>query len=360
VTIGTSRTLRLAVIAVLVVAGFVVRANLEADPGPLFLVPTLLAGFWFGRVGGVAAGAISTVAFVLARKVNPDMLEGTFLAAGAYRLVAYTAAGYAFGWLVEDRRNLRAEVNLGQRNMAELRDLQEALAPPEMPTRPSLDLASCYVPAEGGAGGDFFLVAPGPRDATLVVVGDVAGKGLQAAKRAAYVRMGFAAAAPFQDNPCRLLELANTNLIERAGVSDIFVTAACFVLQPSEKKLTWALAGHPPPLLLADGRALNSVKASFPLGIGDEIDCELGEADLEPGEGFVAFTDGLTEARRRGGDLFGVERASELIAALRDSEPTVVIRALRTAAERYAGGPLTDDLCMVAVRARRPVSVAAA
>jgi serine phosphatase RsbU (regulator of sigma subunit) len=298
-------------------------------------------------------GLASTVAFVVARELNSGMVEGTVLAAGGYRLVAYCAAGYAFGWLVEDRRRLHAEIDKSERNMAELRDLQEALAPPGVPSRPALELASCYVPAEGGAGGDFFLVAPGPGDTTIVVIGDVAGKGLEAAKRAAFVRMGFAAAAPFQDNPCKLLELANSNLIDRAGVSDIFVTAACFVVHPSENKLSWALAGHPPALLLADGALLNEVKAAFPLGIGDDIDCELGEATLAPGTGFVAYTDGLIEARRSGGDLFGMERASELVAALRDHEPTAVVGALRAAAERYAGGTLTDDLCMVAVRARR-------
>jgi phosphoserine phosphatase RsbU/P len=279
------------------------------------------------------------------------MADVTWQAAVAFRLVAYCVAGYAVGWLVEDRGRLRTKVDEGERQMAELRDLQEALAPPGVPSRPALELASCYVPAEGGAGGDFFLVAPGPGDTTVVVVGDVAGKGLHAAKRAAYVRMGFAAAAPFQDNPCKLLELANSNLIERAGVSDIFVTAACFVIQPSENKLTWALAGHPPALLLADGQMLNEVRAAFPLGIGEDIDCEMGETTLEPGTGFVAYTDGLIEARRRGGDLFGMERASELVATLRDNEPTAVVGALRKAAERYAGGALTDDLCMVAVRA---------
>jgi sigma-B regulation protein RsbU (phosphoserine phosphatase) len=81
------------------------------------------------------------------------------------------------------------------------------------------------------------------------------------------------------------------------------------------------------------------------------MDCELGEAPLDPGSGFVAFTDGLIDARSRGGALFGMDRASELVAAMRDSEPTTVVRALRSAAERYAGGPLNDDLCMVAVRA---------
>ena len=324
---------------------------MEGDPGPLFLAPTLLAAFWYGRTGGVVVGVLSTVAYWVGRELNPDMADGTLVAAVGYRAVAYCAAGYAFGYLVEERRRLTAEVGEAQGHMAELRNLQEALAPPELPPRPALELASCYVPAEGGAGGDFFLVAPGPRDATVVVIGDVAGKGLHAAKRAAYVRMAFAAAAPFQDNPCKLLELANSNLIERAGVSDIFVTAACFVVKPSENSMSWALAGHPPALLLADGQLLNQTQAAFPLGIGEDIDCELGEAPLDPGHGFVAFTDGLIEARRNGGDLFGVERASELVATMRGSEPTSVVRALRTAAERYAGGPLNDDLCMVAVRA---------
>ena len=329
-----------------------VRAAFDGDPGPLFLAPILLAAYWYGRVAGVAIGLASTLAYALAREVNPGMADGTVTAAIGFRVVAYCAAGYAFGWLVEDRRRLRAEVDARSRQMAELHNLQEALAPPGVPSRPALELASCYVPAEGGAGGDFFLVAPGPRDTTVIVIGDVAGKGLQAAKRAAYVRMGFAAAAPFQDDPCKLLELANSNLIERAGVSDTFVTAACFVVKPSDNKLAWALAGHPPALLLADGRMLNKVKAAFPLGIGEDIDCEMGETVLEAGTGFVAFTDGLIEARRRGGtDLFGMERASELVAALQGSEPTAVVGALRAAAERYAGGTLTDDLCMVAVRA---------
>jgi serine phosphatase RsbU (regulator of sigma subunit) len=164
--------------------------------------------------------------------------------------------------------------------------------------------------------------------------------------------MAFAAAAPFQDDPCKLLDLANSNLIERAGASDIFVTAACLVIKPREGKVSWALAGHPPPLLLGDDSPLQWIQPSYPLGIGDDIDCESGEVDLVPGVGFVAYTDGLIEARQQGGDLFGVERAEELVARLRDREPTEVVSHLRTAVERYAGGKLRDDLCMVVVRAR--------
>src|SRR5215213_7882076 len=162
-TIAPSRLARPAVIALLIAAGFAVRATFEGDPGPLFLAPTLLAAYWYGRFGGLAVGVISTIVFGLAREVNPEMMEGTFLAAVGYRLVAYCAAGYAFGWLVEDRHKLRAEVDAGERQMAELRDLQEALAPPGVPSRPALELASCYVPAEGGAGAGLARGAGAPR-----------------------------------------------------------------------------------------------------------------------------------------------------------------------------------------------------
>jgi serine phosphatase RsbU (regulator of sigma subunit) len=340
-------------------AAFLLRAFIEGDPGPLHLAPVLLAAFWYGRTGGVVAGVVATGLFMLARDINPAETQGSDLAAAAFRLATFCVAGYAFGWLVEERRALRKVVDESQRQMAELLDLQEALAPPQMPSRPQLELASVYVPAEGGAGGDFFLVAPGPGETTIVVVGDVAGKGLQAAKRAAYVRMSFAAAAPFQDDPCKLLELANSNLIERAGVSDVFVTAACLVIKPREGKLSWALAGHPAPLFLGNGTTLDGIKPSYPLGIGDDIDCEAGEVDLVPGGGFVAFTDGLIEAHPEGGALFGIERAEELVARLRHRDPTAVVHELRDAVERYAGGVLNDDLCLVAVRTQ-PAALAAA
>ena len=195
------------------------------------------------------------------------------------------------------------------------------------------------MPAEGGAGGDFFLVAPGPRDATVVVVGDVAGKGLQAAKRAAYVRMAFAAAAPFQDDPCKLLELANTNLIERAGVSDIFVTAACFVIQPREDKISWALAGHPPPLLLADGQRARRDPAVVPARDRRRHRLRVGRGrPRSRAAGFVAFTDGLIEARRaRRRPVRASSAPSELVAALRDREPDR--RRARAARARSSATP---------------------
>ena len=232
--------------------------------------------------------------------------------------------------------------------LAELRALRAALVPPGIPDRPAIDLATCFVPAQERVAGDFFFVGEGPNDATVVVVGDVVGKGLEAARRAAFVRAALAAYAPHDDDPCRLLELANTALVERAGTSEEFVTAACMVYRPADRSMTWALAGHPAPVLLDEGRALNGIGPGLPLGVNDSVDCDSAEHRLSEGDGVLLFTDGLLEARRHspGGsvgapdressplELFGSERIAAVLSEHRGEEPGEVVRALRAAAER--------------------------
>ena len=119
-----------------------------------------------------------------------------------------------------------------EHELEDLRAIRDALTPPELPQRPGLELAASFLPAAEQVSGDFYLVAEGPRDSTLLVIGDVVGHGMRAARRAAFVRTAFAATAPFSDDPCRLLSWANTALVERAGTSTEFVTAALRDLPP--------------------------------------------------------------------------------------------------------------------------------
>ena len=119
-----------------------------------------------------------------------------------------------------------------------------------------------------GTSGDFYLVAEGPQDATVLVVGDVVGHGLAAARRAAFIRTTFAATAPYSDDPCRLLGWANVALTERASPTGDYVTAACVTYLPREHRFRWAYAGHPPALWLNDPRELAARKQGSPLGLG--------------------------------------------------------------------------------------------
>ena len=131
-----------------------------------------------------------------------------------------------------------------RRELEELEATRDALRPSAIAPRPALDLAAHYVPAQDGVGGDFFVAVEGPRGSTVLVVGDVVGKGVTAAQRAVYVRTSLVTFAPFEDDPARLLRLANAALIDRAGTSVDYVTAACVVHRPADATLAWALAGH--------------------------------------------------------------------------------------------------------------------
>ena len=186
--------------------------------GLLYVIPIVLAAFWFGRAGGLATAVGATALYALSVLVADT---GELVAATLLRLFVFCAVGLAFAEIVEREHVLRRRLSTQHRELGELRALRAALVPPGTPERPAVDLATCFVPAQERVAGDFFFVGEGPRDATVVVVGDVVGKGLEAARRAAFVRAALAAYAPYDDDPCRLLELANSALVQAASALSI-------------------------------------------------------------------------------------------------------------------------------------------
>jgi serine phosphatase RsbU (regulator of sigma subunit) len=197
--------------------------------------------------------------------------------------------------------------------------------------------------------GDFYLVAEGPQDSTVLVVGDVVGHGLNAARRATFVRTAFASTAPFSDDPRQLLGWANTALVERAGPGANFVTVACVTYVPDERRLRWAYAGHPPALSLDSGRELVAPRQGMPLGIADEPSYSEGSLQSGRPAGVLLYTDGLTEARRDG-ELFGLGRFSAALGELDHPTPRRAVEILRTRVSDFASDSLRDDLCLLAVR----------
>ena len=239
--------------------------------------------------------------------------------------------------------------------LEELRTIKQALVPSEIPERPGLELATCHVAAEAGVAGDFHLVVRGPRDTTAIFVGDVAGKGILAARRAAYLRASLGAFAPYEDSPRRLLELGNRALMHAEGVSERFVTLACVVVDPSEGSLTWASAGHPPPIELDTGKPLEAAP-TLPLGVTHDLRLEERKLELREGDGLLLYTDGLSEARTDGldtPDLLGAERIGRVVREHAGAGPHELADALRSVAEQHSGGRLADDLCLVALRVDR-------
>jgi serine phosphatase RsbU (regulator of sigma subunit) len=354
---------RVAVIVLLLAIIFTFRI-VVADPSVgvsfLALVPVMLGSWWFGRTGGLLVALSAVLLYLLTAPFTPQTQLAT---AVAVHFGVFCAVAIAFARLLDERGRLFAEVASRDQELSELRALRAALIPADVPERPELELASVFAPAAGGVGGDFYLVAQGPEDATVVVVGDVVGKGVDAARRASFVRAALATFSEFTDEPCRLLELANAVLIERVGTSSNFVTAVCASCRPGDPVVRWAVAGHPPPVRLDSGVVLDGLRPGVPLGIEVELNCELGEEELAPGQGVVLFTDGLIEARPTTNGtsdgahpdsplLFGLEGVERVLAQNRGESPRRVVDALRAAAMRASDGNLADDLCIVALRAR--------
>jgi serine phosphatase RsbU (regulator of sigma subunit) len=349
---------RAAIVIGLFAALFAVRFVLD-DPtyvGASFLLvlPTVLAALWFGVQGGVAVAITAAVAFFVAERLDPSMeaeLDTVVWAAlvrfGALVLVAVLVA------------RLFARQLALVRELDEAQAVREALHPAVVAPRPALELAAHYVPAEQGVGGDFFLTAEGPRDSTVLLVGDVVGKGVQAARRAVFVRTSLVTFAPFEDDPARLLRLANAALIDRAGTSVDYVTAVCVVHRPADATLAWAIAGHPPPLRLEDGSPLDAGGAAQPLGLEVELDVVGSTAPLHEGEGVLLYTDGILDARDAAAERFGEERLRSLVASHGREGAAALVERLRAALAEYApvGG---DDVCLLAARDRAPVGSGAA
>jgi sigma-B regulation protein RsbU (phosphoserine phosphatase) len=245
-------------------------------------------------------------------------------------------------------RARRAEAELQR-----IRPLQDVLAPRKPPSLPLLELASRYIPAQAGVSGDFYQVAEARNGAAVLVVGDVVGKGLTAARRSIFVRAMVTACAPYLDDPAAILRTVNTELVHQHGASAQFITMLCVVVKP-DMTLTWASAGHPPPVALEDGEPLGHLPTGHPLGIAPEIaELEVGHAAL-PAGGILLYTDGLTDARPPGRSFqpFGESRIGLFLRELDDAAPDEAVEHLARAAQAFSRGSLPDDLCVVAVRPR--------
>jgi serine phosphatase RsbU (regulator of sigma subunit) len=247
-----------------------------------------------------------------------------------------------------DLAALRERLAAAEHELEDLRAIRDALTPPELPRDPGLELAAAFLPAIAEqVSGACYLVAEGLQDST-VLVGDVGGHGLQAARRAAFIRTTFAATAPFSDDPCRLLSWANTALIERqASASSSSPPPASHSSRASRSCA--GLRRPSPALWLDDGHELIAPTQGTPLGLGPDPGFVEGSQRATAGAGVLLYTDGLTEARHDD-QMFGLDGVSAALGGLRRPSPTEAIAVLRSRVADFAYGTLTDDLCLLAAR----------
>lgn len=231
--------------------------------------------------------------------------------------------------------------------------LQASLLPAELPQLPRGTVAGLYQPAGDGReiGGDFFDVFPlGPQD-WGIVIGDVSGKGAEAAAITALTRYTLRTLASARQPPSRTLRQLNIRLLEES-TNERYCTLVYAVARPTESglALTVSLGGHHPPLVLrANGETEPVGRLGTALGLIDAPDLFDTDVLLAPGDLVCLFTDGLVEARDHL-DLFGSERAAAVLSEHGPRSPQEIVAALAQAARSFHGEQLEDDLALLAVR----------
>jgi sigma-B regulation protein RsbU (phosphoserine phosphatase) len=231
--------------------------------------------------------------------------------------------------------------------------LQQSLLPPALPVIPDVELAAEYVPSsdEVEVGGDFYDVLPMPDGRWLLVIGDVSGKGVQAAAVTGHVRDVVRVLIEDGRPLFSVLSTLNETLAARGGGR--YCTLALAALgrtMDGGLDVSLHLAGHDRPVLLTtNGRTSFVGDCGTALGLLEAVSSPPTSVALRPGDTLVFYTDGVTE-RRRQGELFGTERLRTAAAPLAGYPAEVVAARLRSVTLGFSAEPPRDDIAILVVR----------
>lgn len=223
----------------------------------------------------------------------------------ALYLLLFLAIAYAVVLYARDELQKSAQL-AGELESA--RELQQVLVPETQPAIPGFTLTSSYIPARE-VGGDFYQILPRPDGSTMIVLGDVSGKGLRAAMAVSLIVGAIRTLAEATQSPAALLAGLNKQLIGRLQGG----FATCIALRlDADGNCTLASAGHPAPFV--SGREVE-LPGALPVGVAADAAYTEQTIRLDAGSHLALYTDGLVEARKPTGELYGFARLKELFTA---------------------------------------------
>jgi serine phosphatase RsbU (regulator of sigma subunit) len=236
-----------------------------------------------------------------------------------------------------------------ERNVAEA--LQRAMLPKSPPAIPQLAIGHLYRPASEDAfvGGDYYDFVPLAGGGLLVAIGDVCGKGLDAASEMAGIKHALRVCATEDTSPGGILGRINRFLCEQPEF-DLFSTMLCVVVRLECGEILWSNAGHEPAAVLRDTGEVDVLESpGFPLGIEPSAAYTDKSTPFGPGDILVMYTDGITDAHKRG-NYFLLDGLARTVSQLRGTPPQLMAESVYETAREFAGGRLVDDAAVVVVR----------
>ncbi len=282
---------------------------------------------------------LSRLSRVLAGEDVPPIEHRIIRRDGATRWVRSTVIPHCengslvrYDGLIEDiteRKTTEKSLRDREFQLLTAQKIQERLLPQEAPSLPGFDVAGALYPAEYAAG-DYFDYLP-MRDGTMgFVVGDVSGHGFAPALLMACTHVLLRSLVETHDELEEILTLANAVLLRETDEFR-FVTLLFACLDPDERTLAYAGAGHPAGYVLdAAGNVRDQLRSmGLPLGLFEDAEYTAAAAlTLEPGDTVLLLTDGFAEARSPDGDFFGTERAIEFARANRHNSAAEIAHGL--------------------------------
>ncbi|MFD6228023.1 PP2C family protein-serine/threonine phosphatase [Streptomyces sp. NPDC060232] len=322
--------------------------------GPFLVATPALAAVTMGPKGTVAAAALAVAVSITTATYNQawgnQQVYSNFIALFLVSVASVTTSRMARARSASELNQVRRIASAAQKVL--LRPVPERLGP--------LRAASLYLAAEKGAqiGGDLYE-AMETRYGIRMIVGDVRGKGLPAVRTAAAVLGAFREAVHYEDDLVDVIrhceeamrrDAAVPGAVDEEALVEGFVTAVVAQV-PAGHVVEVVNRGHPPPLLLRDGKVQPLMPSTPlpPLGLGEFITGPPGTRDgyaFLPGDRLLLHTDGVNEARDRGNAFFALPEAME---AMPDRGPREFLDRLCQALVRHTEDRLDDDVAMIVV-----------
>jgi sigma-B regulation protein RsbU (phosphoserine phosphatase) len=258
--------------------------------------------------------------------------------------IGFVAFLLALGY-VAARQTLQRDQQLSeiQKELEVAKRIQLSILPAEFPSSANFRVAARYLPMTSVAG-DFydFLVADDAQAGLLIA--DVSGHGVPAALIASMVKVAATSQRANAVDPARLL--SEMNVVLYGNTQSQFVTAAYVHLDSTSKTLQYSAAGHPPMLLLRNGRVTEIVENGLILAAFDFATYTNTTHPLQPGDRLLLYTDGLIEAANAKGDPFGQDALSGLLRQTAELSPSAASDQIISSVQQWSASQ-DDDLTVL-------------
>jgi sigma-B regulation protein RsbU (phosphoserine phosphatase) len=237
-----------------------------------------------------------------------------------------------------------------KRDLSQAAEIQRRILPETAPEVPGLQLAGFNAPCRT-VGGDYYGFVSYPTGHVGVALGDVSGKGMAAALMVMQFEARFRVLVEDTENPATLV--VRLNKITCANCpSNRFITFFFSVLDPATGNLSFANAGHNPPIVVRTSGEVEMLDGGGPvLGVLPIAPYSEQQARLGPGDLLVVYSDGVTEAANTGDEEFGEERLIEVLKRRRTESSDAIVSAVMESVNRFtSGAPQADDITLVVAK----------